>query len=98
MKDEISINVEIADVKFPLTIGRTDEENVRKAAKMINDRVRQYRENFGISDKSNILSMVLLEIGCELQGFRDKKWIEDNGITEEIKQLNNALDKKVNNL
>ena len=98
MKDEISIKVNIADVVYPLTIERKDEENVRKGAKLINDQVRSYREDYGIADKSNILSMVALQLACELLNYKEKKWIEDNGITENIMQANSLLEERLRDL
>lgn len=98
MKDEISIKVNIADVVYPLTISMKDEENVRKAAKMINEQVRVYREDYGITDKSNILSMVALQLASEVLHFRDKNLVEDNGISENIRQLNEMLEEQLRNL
>jgi cell division protein ZapA len=92
MKEEISINVTIADVVYPLTVLMEDEENVRKAARMINEEVRQYRDEFGISDKGNILSMIALKFASELLHSRDQKTVEDNSITQNLHKLNETLE------
>ena len=41
MDDKLSINVNIAERMYPLRVDRKDEESIRKAAKIINDKVIQ---------------------------------------------------------
>ncbi|MGZ5304116.1 MAG: cell division protein ZapA [Bacteroidia bacterium] len=94
-KEEISIKVSIADVVYPLRISLDEEENVRKAAKLINDKIRIYREDYRISDKANLLSMVALQFANELLMYKERKWIEDNGITEEINEIERLLDEGI---
>jgi cell division protein ZapA len=91
-KEEISIKVSIADVVYPLRISLEEEENVRKAAKLINDKIKVFREDYRISDKANLLSMVALQFATELLLYKEKSWIEDNGITEGINEIEQLLD------
>ena len=39
MEEKLSIKVQIAERFYPLKIDRQDEEKIRKAAKLINDKV-----------------------------------------------------------
>ena len=93
MTEEISIKVNIADAVFPLKISLKDEERVRKAAKMINDKIRAYREDFPTQDKVNLLSMVALQFATELLQYREKNFIEDDGITGLIEEIASLLEK-----
>ena len=43
MDDKLSIRVNVADRYYPLRIDRNDEERIRLAAKLINDKVLQYK-------------------------------------------------------
>jgi len=92
MKDQISIKVNIADVSYPLKITVDEEENIRKAAKMINERIKTYTANYQINDKQVLLSMVSLEIASELQLYKDKNLTEGSGMTDKLKQINDLLD------
>ena len=38
-----------------------DEERVRKASKLINEKLKSYREQFGIDDKQDLLAMVAFD-------------------------------------
>lgn len=94
-KEEISIKVSIADVIYPLRISLDEEENVRKAAKLINEKIRIYREDYRISDKANLLSMVALQFANELLRYKEGKWIEDKGVSEEINEIEKLLDEGI---
>ena len=59
---EISIKINIADRVYPLKINSEDEENVRKAAKLVNDRLKEFQENYAVRDKQDLLSMCVLQI------------------------------------
>ena len=60
MKDKLSIKVTVAGRIYPLAIERDEEENVRKAVKLINEKVSEFEKNFDIKDRQDLLSMVAL--------------------------------------
>ena len=91
-KQEISIKVNIADAIYPLKIAADEEENVRKASKMINDKIRKFREDYHIEDKQVLLSMCILQFATELLLYKDKPMIKDEGISEKIMQIDVMLE------
>jgi len=95
MKEEISIKVNIADVVYPLKVLVEDEQNIRKAAKLINDKIRTYRDDYQLADKSNLLSMVALQFAVEIVQFNEKKWIEDINISADIAEIAQLLDENI---
>ena len=64
-QQEISIKVLIGDRQYPLKISSQEEENVRKAAKLVNDRSKFYTENFSVQDKQDAIAMSALEFASE---------------------------------
>ena len=64
-RQEISIKVLIGDRQYPLKISSDEEENVRKAAKLVNDRSKFYSENFSVQDKQDAIAMSALEFASE---------------------------------
>ena len=64
-RQEISIKVLIGDRQYPLKISSEEEENVRKAAKLVNDRSKFYSENFSVQDKQDAIAMSALEFASE---------------------------------
>ncbi|MFY0644627.1 MAG: cell division protein ZapA [Bacteroidia bacterium] len=79
-EEEISIKINICDRFYPLRINASEEENVRRAAKIINERAKYYIENFSVQDKQDALSMVALEFASEMDA---KTKSEDLGDVEQ---------------
>ncbi|MFM6977066.1 MAG: cell division protein ZapA, partial [Sphingobacteriaceae bacterium] len=48
---EISIKINIADRVYPLKINQEEEEVIRRAAKLINDRIKEYQDSYAVRDK-----------------------------------------------
>ncbi len=65
--NEISININIAGRKYPLTITANEEESVRAVSKMINEKLQNYNEQFSLKDNQDALAMFALEIATEHQ-------------------------------
>jgi cell division protein ZapA (FtsZ GTPase activity inhibitor) len=89
--DELSIKVNIADRFYPLSVNAEQEEQVRKAAKLINDKLKAYEKQFSVKDKQDILSMCALELATELIQLRSKPLIEDNGLSKELAEIQHLL-------
>ena len=89
--DELSIKVNIADRFYPLSVNAEQEEQVRKAAKLINDKLKAYEKQFSVKDKQDILSMCALELATELIQLQSKPLIEDNGLSKELAEVQNLL-------
>ena len=68
-----------------------DEERVRKAGKSINERLRNYRERFGIDDKQDLLSMVAFDCLIEKMEAEEKSYGADESVLEKINDLNNRI-------
>lgn len=89
--DELSIKVNIADRFYPLSVTTEQEEQVRKAARLINDKLKLFEQQFSVKDKQDILSMCALELATELIKLQEKPLIEDNGLSEELKAIQHLL-------
>ena len=89
MEEKLSIRVNVADRYYPLKIDRIDEEKIRKAAKMINEKVLQYKQRYTDKDIQDFLAMAALQYVIKvLEGDSDSV---DSTIIEELKDLDNEL-------
>jgi cell division protein ZapA len=61
MEDMLSIKVQIAERFYPLKIKRQDEEKIRKASKLINDKVLQYKQRYTDKDTQDFMAMAALQ-------------------------------------
>jgi len=59
--NELSISLPIADRSYRLAIDTENEELFRKAAKLIDKRIKDYSGSYAYKDKQDLLAMVALE-------------------------------------
>ncbi len=57
----LSVKLKIGDREYPMKVKPEEEERVRNAGKAINERLKTYREKFGIDDKEDLLAMVAFD-------------------------------------
>ena len=70
--DLLSIKIKIADREYPMKVKPDEEARVRSAGKLINEKLRSYRDKFGIDDKEDLLAMVAKLKGEEEATVIDK--------------------------
>ncbi|MFT4643776.1 MAG: cell division protein ZapA (FtsZ GTPase activity inhibitor) [Planctomycetota bacterium] len=61
----ININLIIADRPYPLKIKVSEEEDIRIAAKEINQKVKDFQKSYSAKDKQDYLAMCALMYGVE---------------------------------
>jgi cell division protein ZapA len=88
---EISIKINIADRVYPLKVSMEEEEIVRRAAKLINDRIKEFQENYAVRDKQDLLSMCALHYATSSLKADKKVTVEDTQVTEKVYQLDYLL-------
>ena len=72
MDDKLSIKVNVADRYYPLKIERKDEEKIRKAARLINEKVLQYKQRYLDKDVQDFLAMAALQFVTRVIEMEDK--------------------------
>ena len=86
MNKTLSIKVNIADRFYPLKIDIDNEEKIRKAAKLINEKILQYKQRYTDKDIQDFLAMTALQFATRSV---ENEIISDNSeITDELKILN----------
>jgi len=89
--DELSIKVNIADRIYPLTVSAVEEEKIRRAAKLINDKLKAYGNQFAVRDKQDIISMCALELATELISLQENHLNEDSGLSSRLDEIQGLL-------
>jgi cell division protein ZapA len=62
---ELSIKIRIADRDYPMRVSTDDQDKVRLAGKQLNDKIRTFKEQFGVEDKQDLLAMVAFDAAVE---------------------------------
>ena len=88
----IPVNIMIADRSYRLKIEVQHEELLRKTAKLVNDKLVEYRNNFAGKDTQDYIAMVILWMATEQQ--RSQQYIiEAAETTKQLQNLEAILDK-----
>ncbi len=90
MDDKLSIRVNVADRYYPLKVERENEEKIRKAARMINEKVLQYKQRYTDKDVQDFLAMAALQYVIKLTEEEEK--LENDYIPDTIKELIQKID------
>lgn len=93
--EELSIKIKIADREYPMKVKRADEERIRMAGKLINEKLRSYREQFGIEDKQDLLAMVAFDCLIDKMAVEDTQQSVDQTVFEKINHLNNLISQSI---
>lgn len=88
---EISIRVQIADRQYPLKANAHEEEYLRKAAKLINEKLMGYSKSFSLKDKQDLLSMVCLEFATDALTANHTIENTDEDLIDKIQSIENLL-------
>ncbi len=93
--EELSIKIRIADREYPMKVKRTDEERVRTAGRLINEKLRSYRERFGIDDKQDLIAMVAFDCLVDKMAAEETHQVVDQTVFEKVKQLNHLVSQSI---
>ncbi|MCT4587874.1 MAG: cell division protein ZapA [Carboxylicivirga sp.] len=90
MDEKLSIRVNIADRYYPLRIDRNDEERIRLAAKLINEKVLQYKQRYSDKDVQDFLAMATLQYVIKLLELENRHDVDP--FIALVRDLNEQLD------
>ena len=86
MSNKLSIKVKIADREYPLSVLVDEEEGVRKAAKLINDNIKNLEDNYSVRDKQDLIAMTALQYATQVAQGKIHT-VEDDSIVGALKEL-----------
>jgi cell division protein ZapA len=89
MTEKLSINIRIDGRNYPLKVERENEEKYRKAAKIINDIVLQYRQKYLTSDPQDVLAMTAFQFVLKTIDLEEKA--DQSPLFDELKKLDEDL-------
>lgn len=89
MSSTLSIKVNIAGRTYPLTIDRSEEESIRKAADAINKNIKDLQSNYAVRDMQDLIAMTSLQFSTDL--LKQTKSVEQEQEQLEIIALDNEI-------
>ena len=93
MNDKLTITLNIAGRPCVLTIEREEEEEIRKAAQLINSKIAKYREKYATADPVDFLAVTALQFTVKMLEAERRNDVEP--ILDEVKKISSRLDEVV---
>lgn len=89
MDDKLSIKVNIAERYYPLRIEREEEEKIRKAARLINEKILQYKQKYIDKDAQDFVAMAALQFVIQYIELESES--KSSALEESLKELNDEI-------
>jgi cell division protein ZapA len=90
MDDKLSIRVNVADRYYPLKVEREDEEKIRRAARLINEKVLQYKQRYTDKDVQDFLAMAALQYVIKL--IEEEEKVSSDYLPGALKELTQKIE------
>jgi cell division protein ZapA len=90
MDDKLSIRVNVADRYYPLKVEREDEEKIRRAARMINEKVLQYKQRYTDKDVQDFLAMAALQFVIKL--IEEEEELSNDYLPDALNELTQKIE------
>lgn len=89
--NELSITVVIADRPYKLKVDRSEEEGLRRAAKVIEEQIEKYASSFQFKDKQDLLAMVALQFSASTIELEEQVRYRDNEMLDKLAEIDKVL-------
>jgi len=89
MTEKLSIRIKIDGREYPLKVLREEEEKFRKAAKIINDTLIQYRQKYSNSSTQDFLAMTAFQFVVKTLELEEA--VDRMPLYDELKRLDEEL-------
>ena len=89
--DEQVIKINISDRSYSLKVKSGDEDILKTAAEMINNKFKERKEKLGIQDKQDLLAMIAFDFA--VNSIRSKTQGDELG--EKMDHLENEISKVI---
>ena len=89
--DELAITVKIADRPYKMTVKAEEEEVIRKAARLINEKITEYANTYAFNDNQDLLAMVSLWFATTSLKAQTDVRIDNDDLIDGLKTLEKLL-------
>lgn len=89
--EEIKISITVAERNYRLTIDKADEEKVRKAADMINERVKDFKRVYTDKDYLSLVSMACIQFATSLVKYENDSAFKDQYLDKQLDVIDDLL-------
>lgn len=91
--DKIRIKINIGNRTYPLVVNPEDEAQVKRAADMVNDKLRSYVDTYSVADQADLLSMCALFFATEMARINEQQEREQSELADKLARIEALIDK-----
>jgi cell division protein ZapA len=81
---EVSLKVLIAGRTYPIIVKQEEEKKVLEMAKTINDKIKEFEQNYSVRDKQDLLAMCALNLLTSQQTTSHKSQEADKDLIHQL--------------
>jgi cell division protein ZapA len=89
---DLSIKLRIGDREYPMRVAAEDEARFRTTGKVINEKLRAFRDNYGIDDRQDLLAMAAIDSQAALLASMDNSTGNQDKVFALIGDIEQVLD------
>ena len=93
--ETVNMNVQIAERSYPVKVLKADEEKMRHAVKLVNDKLKQYQDAYAGKDRQDHLAMCLLNFAVENMNTDNAQQQINRTLNEQVTGLEDILNGKL---
>jgi hypothetical protein len=91
LKNELNVNVSIADRLYAIKVKPEDKTLVENAVGKINTMVQEYSERYAFKDKQDLLAMAILQYSTLIEKFESGNMSDNKRITDDLLYIDSLL-------
>lgn len=91
MKTDLDIKVNIGGRPYSFTIGRSEEELVRRAADDVNRTIKEYSKEYEYKDMQDLYAMVALQHASSSMHIEDEKSFREKKMRNKLLDIDKLL-------
>lgn len=88
---DLSIKLKIGNREYPMKVKAEDEERIRRAGKVLNEKIKSYRYQFGIDDNQDLLAMVAFDCLVEKMKKEEATESTDEVAIDQIRNISQLI-------
>lgn len=88
---ELSIKIRIGNREYPMRVKAEDEERIRRAGKLLNEKIKNLQNQFGIDDTQDLVAMVAFDCLVEKLKREESSDASDDFALRELTKLNELI-------
>lgn len=93
--NDVKVNVVIAGRSYRLNVDKTEEDNVRRAVGMINERVEEYKRIYSDKDYLSLVSMVCIQLATTVVKNENDSAYKKQYLDKQLDTINALLTENI---